>query len=380
MTRNVANNTIDSRLNQVLSPVVREGGDRFPTSSMMGAIAGATIGKGGVDNAGNIIVQITADEEIQVWYNFLSLSENDVFDIAMSVLESGKSSGNIGVYYFKQATTQNNTFFAITDATQELVVISRMRQTSYVIFGISLLIVFAVAWLLSRWAIKPIESAMEKQKQFISDASHELKTPLSVISINSEIIKRETNENVWCDAIISETTRMNELVNDMLSLSQLDEGCHFEKLPFNMSETITNVALLFEVFAYEKGRELGYEIDENIEMIGVESKIKQLAIILIENAVKNSFENSKINLKLQKTNTHIILQVENIGETIEKEIQTHIFERFYRVDNSRNTETGGFGLGLCIAKSIVDLHKGKITVASENEKTCFTVIFKCDKQ
>ncbi len=389
MTIRVAEETIEERLTQLLSfqlrpddmPLPGAGAGTIGGGAIVGGassnIGGFNIGTEGVQSAGNIMVQIAeSDGTVTIYYNSLTKTEEEIYEIVVAVMESGKESGNIGFDYFMQAKTDSFTYYAITDATQELAVKNTMQESSIIVFVISVILVAGIAFVLSGWSIKPIDDAMKKQKQFISDASHELKTPLSVISINSEIIKRETGESNWCDAIISETTRMNELVNDMLTLSQLDEGCEFAKIEFDLSNTIDSVALLLEVFAYEKGKQLKYDIQPNISLVGVESKIKQLAIILIENAVKNSFMETDITLKLKKVSGNIVMSVENIGETIPKELQDKLFERFYRVDNSRNLETGGFGLGLCIAKSITDLHKAKLSVSSEEGKTCFKVTFK----
>ncbi len=391
MTIRVAEETIDSRLMQLLAFQTRatdmpqSGAGSGAIGGTIGAVPGGAsnniggfdIGTEGVQSAGNIMVQISeSDGTVTVYYNSLTKTEEEIYELAVAVIDSGKESGNIRYDYFMQTKTDGYTYYAITDATQELAVKNTMQESSIIVFMISVLFVAGIAFVLSGWSIKPIDDAMKKQKQFISDASHELKTPLSVISINSEIIKREAGGSNWCDAIISETVRMNELVNDMLTLSQLDEGCQFAKLEFDLSNTIDSVALLLEVFSYEKGKLLKYEIEPNISYVGVESKIKQLAIILIENAVKNSFEDSEIELSLKKLNGNIVMKVSNIGETIPKDLQDKLFERFYRVDNSRNLETGGFGLGLCIAKSITDLHKAKISVTSENGKTCFKVVFK----
>ncbi|MFI3168045.1 MAG: HAMP domain-containing sensor histidine kinase [Bacillota bacterium] len=386
MTSSVTKSTIESRIATLLSMQSRQ--DAPPSggspnaggnsdSSSFGGMGNIGIGQGEIQSAGNIMIEISvADSSVQVWYNSLTQTDEEIYEIALSVMESGKTEGNVGSYYYAQLTTESNIYYAITDASQEIALKNSMQQNSIIVFIIAVILVACVALFLSSWSIKPIDDAMQKQKQFISDASHELKTPLSVISINSEIIKRDSGESQWCDAIISETVRMNELVNDMLSLSQLDEGCVFEKLDFDLSNTIDSVGLLLEVFAYEKGKELKCEIEPNIKIHGVESKIKQLAIILIENAVKNSLDESEIILSLKKSSAHITLEVSNVGETIPKETQLHLFDRFYRADNSRNLETGGFGLGLCIAKSITDLHKAKISVSSEEGNTCFKVVFK----
>ena len=166
---------------------------------------------------------------------------------------------------------------------------------------------------------------------------------------------------------------MNELVNDMISLSLLDEKDKFNKEEFNLSDVVKSVALMFEVVAYENKKNLVYDIKDDLMFDGEQSKIKQLALILIDNAVKKTDENKFTFVSLVNDNGRIVLEVKNQGETIPIEKQQYIFDRFYRVDSARNKSSGGVGLGLSIAKGIVDLHGGKISLISENEETSFKV-------
>ena len=253
---------------------------------------------------------------------------------------------------------------------------SRLYSISFVIFGISLVFAVVIAWLLSIWAVKPVRSSFEKQRRFVGDASHELKTPLSVISTNMDVLISEVGENKWTGYIQHEINRMSTLVKDLLYLAKSDDGKeNLQKSEFDLSRTVTSVVLPFESTIYDAGRTLTVSIQENINMYGIRQRIEQLVAILLDNALKYSNEGGEIKVELKSSGSKKIISVYNTGEGIPAEKQEAIFERFYRLDSSRNRETGGFGLGLSIAKNIVDMHKGKIQLNSEVGKyTEFVVI------
>lgn len=230
---------------------------------------------------------------------------------------------------------------------------------------------------LTNWIVKPAEESFNKQKQFVEDASHELKTPLAIIMANAENIEKDEKNNKWIDNIKSETDRMNKLVVQMLDLAKMENKKQEEYIYENLSKIIEKTVLTFESIIFEKNIELQTNIQENIKLNCNKDDIKQLMTILIDNAIVHSHqENGKIVISLLKGKNDIILTVTNKGESIPKEAEEKIFERFYKKDNSRNRDTNNYGLGLAIAKSIVTHYNGSITAHSENEYTTFKVIFK----
>ncbi|WP_342553369.1 HAMP domain-containing sensor histidine kinase [Paenibacillus sp. FSL R7-0652] len=236
------------------------------------------------------------------------------------------------------------------------------------------LIMFVVIYFLSRYfanrSIAPVREAFEKQKQFIADASHELKTPLAIINTNTDVLlanQEDTIENQakWLHYIKSETERMSGLTNDLLYLTQMDDSrSTLMHTKFNMSDAVESIILPMEAVIFEKNIALDYSIDPNLMVHGNPEQIKQVILILLDNAVKYSGPKGAVNITLQKQNHDIMLTISNTGEGIAPEYLERIFDRFYRTDSSRARKHGGHGLGLAIAKSIVEQHKGEIYAKS----------------
>lgn len=253
------------------------------------------------------------------------------------------------------------------------------------IIVIALLINFFVVWWLSSWALEPVARAWEDQRRFVSDASHELKTPLAVILANTDILvhddKIPSESQRWIESTQEEAEHMKSLVNELLELARADESAsggttsalHKEQVDF--SELVDSAALEFDAVAFERGCMLESEITPDISLMGDRVWLSRLVRILIDNACKYAAVGTTVEVNLSKTASHARLTVINQGNPIEPEDLPHVFERFYRSDKVRTRGTGGFGLGLAIAKSIVDAHGGKISVTSnEIEGTCFTVV------
>lgn len=253
------------------------------------------------------------------------------------------------------------------------------------IIVIALLINFFVVWWLSGWALEPVARAWEDQRRFVSDASHELKTPLAVILANTDILvhddKIPSESQRWIESTQEEAEHMKSLVNELLELARADESAsggttsalHKEQVDF--SELVDSAALEFDAVAFERGCMLESEITPDISLMGDRVWLSRLVRILIDNACKYAAVGTTVEVNLSKTTNHARLTVINQGNPIEPEDLPHVFERFYRSDKVRTRGTGGFGLGLAIAKSIVDAHGGKISVTSnEVEGTCFTVV------
>ena len=248
-------------------------------------------------------------------------------------------------------------------------------EISILIFSILELLIIIGSKYLTIWLIKPVKESFDKQKQFIADASHELKTPLSVIVASSEAIDIDEKNSKWLKNIEYETNRMSLLISKLLSLAKSEQMESVTLINNNLSKIVELSLLTFEGRAYEKDIKLNYDIEDNIFMLMDEDSIKELVEILLDNAIKHSKKKGTINISLKKDG-QITLLVQNEGEAIPKGEEEKIFERFYRVDKARNRKDNRYGLGLAIAKNIVLLHKGKIKASSMNGITTFQVTFK----
>ena len=247
----------------------------------------------------------------------------------------------------------------------------------FILYAVAALILFAfVAILLSKWLIRPVQDAFNRQKQFISDASHELKTPLSVISANADVLADEIGDNTYLSYIREETKRMNHLVQDLLTLTRLENNTTESLESFDLSQLVLQSALPFESTAFEAGKTLQLNVKEDIAFTGYPDKIRQLIGILLDNAIKYSNEGGLISLTLSACRGNPVLEVFNTGRGIPAEEYTNIFERFYRIDPCRCRNSGSYGLGLSIAHSIVTLHNAKIVIDSEpGEYVRFKILF-----
>ena len=266
------------------------------------------------------------------------------------------------------------------DVTAQLKITTNLIYTFSIVALVMLVVIFVTSRYFANRSIAPVKEAFDKQKRFIADASHELKTPLAVINTNADVLLANNEETIqsqskWLQRIKSETERMKTLTNDLLYLTQMDDA-QSQRIfvPFNLSEAVEGVILTMEAVIFEKEISLSYDIEPGHMMTGSSEQIKQVVMILLDNAIKYANPHGSIHLDLKKQHNHLLLTVSNTGEGIAPEHLDHIFDRFYRVDSSRSRKHGGYGLGLAIAKSIVEQHKGKIYAKSVlNEKTSFYV-------
>ena len=294
------------------------------------------------------------------------ISKDGVTKLVSEVLKAGKERGKLGNQLYIVREKDYGSIIVFSDEQAEDIIMQRLIRVSLIIGAASLVVMFFVSILLSRWAIKPVETTLEDQRRFISDASHELKTPLTVINTNADVLKSEIGENKWLGYIQSEAERMSKLVGDLLYLSRMDHsGGMYERKRFLLSGAVLGAVLPFESVAFEAHKNLDTDIEENIFYNGDESKLKQLVVILLDNAIKNTFDGGTITVTLSGGENKPKISVRNEGEGIDEEDIPHIFERFYRCDDSRARGTGGFGLGLAIAHDIVEQHGGKLTVVSK---------------
>lgn len=314
--------------------------------------------------------------------NYLSCMNNDdlTYEDAQQyitkILNSKKSNGMTDSYQYYNMEKNNGTLIALTDKSEEQKVMKQFMRTTIMIGALTLILLSFAGYYLSKKSIEPIKSAFEKQKQFISDASHELKTPLTVISANADVLADEIGENKWLNYIKSQTDRMNLLVNDLLNLTRIENNnANFIFVDFNLSLAITNTALPFECRAFETNKKFIVDIEDGLTINGSEQHIKQMTAIFIDNALKYSNDGGIIRVSLRKQNDKKILSIYNTGSGVKESEKDKIFERFYRSDDSRTrTSIGGYGLGLAIAKSIIDKHKFKISVENIEGKSINFII------
>lgn len=246
---------------------------------------------------------------------------------------------------------------------------------SGIISIISCLAIYLIAKKISKIIVKPVEETFEKQKQFISDASHELKTPLAVIEANTDVLEGEIGNNKWIGYIQNEVDSMNKLISELLLLAKIENIDNLkENIKFDLSKEVEIIISMFESMAFEKNVSLKSNISENIMINGNKEDIEHIVSILIDNAIKHTKPEKEVIVELKKEKSEIILEVKNMGEKVPEEEREKIFERFYCIDKSRNRKEKGYGLGLAIAKSIIEKYKGKIEVYYKDGYTIFKVI------
>ena len=238
----------------------------------------------------------------------------------------------------------------------------------------SVFVIYIVSKKITEIIVTPVENTIEKQKQFISDASHELKTPLAVIEANSDVLENEIGSNKWLGYIQKEIECMNKLINDLLLLTKTEYTSNkIENKKINASEKINIVVAMFESVAYERKVKLNSKIEENVYINGNEDDIEHIGSILIDNAIKHTKSDNNVVVELYNEKNNMVLKVKNQGEPIPKNEREKIFERFYRIDKARNRNEKRYGLGLAILKSIIQKNNGQVKVNYENGYTIFEV-------
>ena len=303
-------------------------------------------------------------------------SDEEITEIANSILAENRESKTGNLYTCKYSySICNNTLVIIDNEKTNSALLITLLISMGILLVLELLILL-ISTKITNWIIKPVQESFDKQKQFIADASHELKTPLAVIMASSEALESNPNEKKWLENIKSESDRMNKLITDLLDLAKseaVDDRSEFSL--GNLSKTIEKSVLTFEGMMFEKGITLEDSIEENIELEMNEYRIRQLVSILIDNAIKHCESGGTISVYLKKERD-IVFTVSNTGEGIPKGEEEKIFERFYRADESRNRNENRYGLGLAIAKNIAISHNADISASSENGITTFKTVFK----
>ncbi len=330
--------------------------------------------------------KIKPETTIDGVYNFLiqdsiivqsSVSSNDktINGYALKVANKNTEKGIIGKYIYKVRRINPNTV-RITFIENEDTIshIKTIFIVSSIIAVASLFAIYKLAKKVSKMIVKPVEETFKKQKQFISDASHELKTPLAVIEANSDVLENEIGTNKWISYIQNEIESMNKLINELLLLAKIENIDNLKEYKqLNLSKEVEIILSMFESMAYEKQIIIKSKISENITINGNKEDIEHIVSTLTDNAIKHTEPQKEVEVELKKEKNEIILEVKNMGNPIPEEERGKIFERFYRIDKSRNRNEKRYGLGLAIAKSTIEKYNGKIEVFFKDNFTVFKV-------
>lgn len=298
-------------------------------------------------------------------------SENELLEKATEILKSGKASGTKGNLSYLVDKRDGYTLVAMIDGT-----ISESNQTTLIrqmlVIGTAAMVVLAVVSVfIAKIIVRPLEENDKRQKRFVSDAGHELKTPIAVISANSELLRREAGDSEWLDNIDYENERMSDLVKQLLILSKAESG-DLPKEIIDFSKLTDGEVLPFESLAFEKNVRIVSDTEPEIKTEGNANQLRQLVSILLDNAISHG-TGETVRLTLRREKHSAVLSVSNQSNEIGEKDLEHLFDRFYRCDESRNENGSHYGLGLSIAGAIVRAHGGAIKADYKNGEVTFTV-------
>lgn len=320
---------------------------------------------------------VLKNKTIMVLSNSLKeTTDKDILSMTQKLQKSGKRFGSIDDYiYLVRILKSGNTVYIFVNNKEALQNSKQFFIVSIFIFLLSVIVFTIISYYLSRWMIKPSEKAIKNQRIFVANISHDLKTPITIIRANADLIENEVKNKKSIKYIQQETEKLNHLVNEMLTLTRIDNTISKENFKsFNFGDSLFDVVLPFESIAYEKGIRFNININEVTDYFGDESNIQKLAEILIDNAMSYTAKGGIVDVDAYENSKAVTLSVTNTGEPISDEKKVEIFDRFYRESKSRERTGNHYGLGLSIANTIVKKHNGKITVESKNGKNTFTVI------
>ena len=330
--------------------------------------------------------KIKSEIDVEGLYNFLIedsiiiQSSNTVEDKVLNeyilkIAKKNNEKGIVGKYIYKVRKI-NKSMKRITLIEDENAIshIKTIFLFSFIISITSIVVIYILAKKVSNMIVKPVEQTFEEQKQFISDASHELKTPLAVIEANADVLENEIGTNKWINYIQNEVDSMDRLINELLLLAKIENVDNLKEYKqLNFSQEVEIILSMFESMAYEKQVTIKSVISQNIIMNANREDIEHIVSTLTDNAIKHTEPKKEVEVILKKEKNEIILEVKNMGDPIPEEERQKIFERFYRIDKSRNRKDKRYGLGLAIAKSTIEKYNGKIEVFYKDNVTVFKV-------
>lgn len=300
-----------------------------------------------------------------------AVTSTDASDFATAVMAGDiTKNGFYHTYRYHVKSNSDGTYLVLfLDCSQSFFNARQLFLQTLVIGFFSLVGMFILVYAFSGRAVSPVVESLEKQKRFITDAGHELKTPLAVISANIDVLEIESGKSEWTISIKNQIKRLNDLIKNLLTLARMDEeNLHPVFSDFNLSKAIFDCANSFSAVAESKNKKYDLDIQENISFLGDQNAINQLASLLIDNAMKYSSENGHVRVLLSKEKNSIRFEVSNNCDVMPSGNLNRLFDRFYRADSSRNRETGGYGIGLSVAKAIAQSHGGDIVAKKDGDQ------------
>ena len=345
--------------------------------------SGYDLSQPGQEGVPCFVAEVYASGTVRVSGNsYYDLTDKEALvDIVTAALTADSDEGVLAEHHLRylRQTGLLSTRIAFTDSTLEQATLRSLLTGSLLIGLAALAVLFACSYVLSGAVTRPVDRAWQQQKQFLSDASHELKTPLTVILSSAELLEQSAapEQKQYVDNVRAESRRMKRLVEDMLTLSRVERGGeHLPDTTADLSDAAADAALRFEPVAYETGHTLSYDIAPGLLVRGDSGKLEQAVAVLLDNAIKYAAPGTEVRLDAVRQGKNACLWVENEGDPIPADKLPHIFDRFYRADASR-TDGGSFGLGLPIARAIVEAHRGTLRCDSGGHTTRFTITLPC---
>ncbi len=310
-------------------------------------------------------------EAYSVFTDFIaSIDEEQAKEYGQKAFDSGKEHGYLGEYRYVRATRDGDTVVAFLNTLRERQSMQALLLMTLGISGVSLIVVFILVVILSRRAIKPYAANIERQKQFITDASHELKTPLTSISTSLDVLEMESGESEWVGNIRKQTGRMSKLVSELVTLSRLDEEIPLpNKEKFSLSNAAWEIVDVYKTQAKAAGKNFSIDIEDDVMMVGEKAAVQQMLSVLLDNAIRYSDASGDIRVGIYKKRNRAYVEVFNTCDYEVPPDTERLFDRFYRPDGARSTKTGGTGVGLAIAKAVAETHGGTITANCPSGKT-----------
>lgn len=307
--------------------------------------------------------------------SIVSVSSSDLHSYISAVKSKRTDAGFYKQFRYKRYTTKSYTLYIFIDCNQGLSTFKNTLLTSLLMSGIGFITVLILVIIFSKIVLRPVAQSYEKQRQFITDAGHELKTPLTIIDANTEVIEMENGESQWTKSIRNQVDRLTTMVGQFITLSKMEEkNENFHKTDISLNIILNESLEPFDVVFLSKNIKINTFSEKDIHISGDEKLLRQLFEILIDNAAKYASENSTFSISMKRKSRKNMLTFENESDTISEGNLDILFDRFYRTDASRNSATGGSGIGLSVAKSIVTLHGGTIHAVSDDGRLLRIII------